>query len=124
MSKLAKAVMAGQKDRRILQELGPLFNNTFDLKEDFSTFAHTRWAKTYRVEARFGAQVVVDEVEELKNPNALSFAVESCKRQIIHAVFGEFQEDIRLIEGALWERKFDEARTLLMDMERKMFTTE
>lgn len=124
MSKLAKAVLARQTDRHIHQQLGPLFNNTVDIEENFSTFVPTHWAKTYRIEARFGVQCVVDESEELRDPNALSHAVQSAKRQIIQAVFGEFQEDIRLIEGALWERKFDEARSLLMSMERKMFEVE
>ena len=124
MSKLAKAVMARQTDRKVLMDLGPVFNNTVNIKEEFSTIAHARWGKMYRIEARFGAQVIVDELDEIKNPNALSFAVESCKCQIVHAVFGEFQEDFRLIESALWERDFDKSRTLLSDMERKMFTTE
>jgi hypothetical protein len=60
-------------------------------------------------------------MEKLKNDNALIYAIERTKRQVIEAIFGEFRADFRNIERALYDSNIEEARVMFHALEDRMF---
>mgnify|MGYP003705306865 CR=1 FL=1 len=80
----------------------------------------------YKIGVTLGSSVMVTEQDmiEDKSGTALTQAITRTKRQIIEAVFGEFRTDIMMIERALYDHDFQKARSLLVQLEDKMFSTE
>lgn len=125
MSQLVKAVMAHDTgDRKVLdQKFSPLFADVFERKE-YTEQIHTidlQVGMKYRIGVTLGSQVIVSEFDTFQNKDALALAVERTKRSIVEAVFGEFREDMMRLQNAIYDRDFQTSRTLLTNLEQKMF---
>lgn len=118
MSKVVNAIMATKEDRRRLKQT-KLFQDVFAAREDIQTLAGTEIQ--YRIGVTLGAQCWVSETEKLKNDVAVDMAIERTKRQVIEAIFGEFRQDFRSIERALYDSNIEEARVMFHALEDKMF---
>lgn len=127
MSQLARAIVAtntGQR-REVRPNLSPLFLNIFDGKASIQEVSHTPNIQCqYRIEVRLGAECWVSHFETMTQDNSLLLAIERTKAQVIEAVFGEFRQDIRMIEQAVWNHDTETAGRLLHELERKMFSPE
>ena len=119
MSKVVNAIMATKEDRRRLKQT-KLFQDVFAAREDIQT-VNCGTEIQYRIGVTLGAQCWVDELEKIKNDDALVMAVQRTKRQVIEAIFGEFRADFRSIERALYDSNIEEARTMFHALEEKMF---
>jgi hypothetical protein len=119
MSKVVNAIMATQEDRRRLKQTN-LLRDVFAVREDIQTVAPGTEIQ-YRIGVTLGAQCWVSEVEKLKNDDAVVTAIERTKRQVIEAIFGEFRQDFRSIERALYDSNIEEARVMFHALEDKMF---
>ena len=119
MSKVVNAIMATQEDRRRLKQTN-LLRDVFAVREDIQTVAPGTEIQ-YRIGVTLGAQCWVSEVEKLKNDDAVVIAIERTKRQVIEAIFGEFRQDFRSIERALYDSNIEEARVMFHALEDKMF---
>lgn len=119
MSKVVNEIMAVKGDRHRLKQTR-LFQDVFTTREDIQD-VNAGTEIQYRIGVTLGAQCWVDEVEQLKSDYAVCNAVERTKRQVIEAIFGEFREDFRNIERALYDSNVEDARVQLHDMEKKMF---
>lgn len=127
MSQLARAILATDTDQRrlIRAKLSPLFLDTFIGKATSHEMTHTGdIAYQYRIEARLGATCLVPHLEVARDNNPLAHAINRTKAQVIEAVFGEFRQDIRMIEQAVWNHDTETAGKLLNELERKMFSPE
>lgn len=126
MSQLAKAILHSDTGERkhIPKGLSPLFQDVFDMREDWHTTYTPDVAKVYRIGVSLGSTATVPEHSSLKDSSALPEAIRRTKEQIIEAVFGEFRQDFRRIEKAIYDFKYEEAGQLLYQMERKMFGDE
>ena len=119
MSKVVNAIMATKEDRRRLKQT-KLFQDVFAVREEIQTLSPGVEIQ-YRIGVTFGAQCWVSEMEKLKNDDALEMAVQRTKRQVIEAIFGEFRQDFRSIERALYDGNIEEARVMFHALEDKMF---
>ena len=119
MSKVVNAIMATREDRRRLKQTN-LLRDVFAVREDIQTVAPGTEIQ-YRIGVTLGAQCWVSEVEKLKNDDAVVTAIERTKRQVIEAIFGEFRQDFRSIERALYDSNIEEARVMFHALEDKMF---
>lgn len=119
MSKVVNAIMATQEDRRRLKQTN-LLRDVFAVREDIQTVAPGTEIQ-YRIGVTLGAQCWVSEVEKHKNDDAVAAAIERTKRQVIEAIFGEFRQDFRSIERALYDSNIEEARVMFHALEDKMF---
>lgn len=119
MSRVVNEIMAVKGDRHRLKQTR-LFQDVFTVREDIQKVAAGTEIQ-YRIGVTLGAQCWVDEVEQLKSDYAVDNAVERTKRQVIEAIFGEFREDFRNIERALYDSNVEDARVQLHNMEKKMF---
>jgi hypothetical protein len=119
MSKVVNAIAATKEDRRRLKQT-KLFQDVFSIREDIQTLTAGTEIQ-YRIGVTFGAQCWINEVEKLKNDNAVEMAIQRTKRQVIEAIFGEFRQDFRSIERALYDSNIEEARLMLHALEYKMF---
>lgn len=127
MSQLVKAVVATDTGHRKLVQnkaFSPLFQDVFSRQEhvaevcDASMFT----AKMYKIGVTLGSQVAVSELDVVsQGGDVLHEAITRTKRQIVEAVFGEFREDFYRIEGAIYDRDFQKARSLLTEFQRKMY---
>lgn len=127
MSQLVKAVMAHDTgNREVLEEkFSPLFVDVFEKKEDIQErYDQMEVAKMYRIGVTLCSQVTVADYDMLKDKNALALAVERTKRSIVEAVFGEFRQDIMQLHNAIYDRDFQKSRTILTNLEYKMFNIE
>lgn len=124
MSQLAKAVLASDTGERKLLDgkFTPLFQDVFSMKE-YVLEDPVECAKIYQIGVTLGNKAAVSEFETLKHGDALTDAIERTRRSIVEAVFGEFRQDFRLLEGAIYDRDFLTARNLLVQLEDKMFST-
>ena len=119
MSKVVNAIMATKEDRRRLKQT-KLFHDVFAAREDIQTISPSTEIQ-YRIGVTLGAQCWVSEIEKLKNDDAVELAVQRTKRQVIEAIFGEFRQDFRSIERALYDSNIEEARVMFHALEDKMF---
>lgn len=119
MSKVTDAIMATKDDRCRIRP-AKIFQDVFNVREDIQTVTSGLEIQ-YRIGVTLGAQCWVGELERLKNDNALELAIARTKRQVIEAIFGEFREDFRAIERALYDSDIETARVQLHTMEQKMF---
>lgn len=119
MSKLVNAIMATKEDRRRLKQT-KLFQDVFAVREDIQT-TPTGAEIQYRIGVTLGAQYWISETEQLQDNNTLVIAIERTKRQVIEAIFGEFRQDFRSIERALYDSNIEEARVMFHALEDKMF---
>lgn len=120
MSKVVNAIMATKEDRRRFKQT-KLFQDVFNVREDIQE-VNAGMEIQYRIGVTIGAQCWVDD--SLKNKNgddAIEMAVQRTKRQVIEAIFGEFRDDFRSIERALYDSNIEEARIMFHALEDKMF---
>lgn len=111
-------------ERKVLGEkFSPLFADVFERKEHVEHVHTTEFevGKKYRIGVTLGAQVFVSEFDTFQNKDAIALAVERTKRSIVEAVFGEFREDMMRLQNAIYDRDFQTSRTLLTNLEQKMF---
>lgn len=113
-------------NRKVLEEkFSPLFVDVFEKKEDIQErYDQMEVAKMYRIGVTLGSQVTVADFDMLKDKNALALAIERTKRSIVEAVFGEFRQDIMQLHNAIYDRDFQKSRTILTNLENKMFNVE
>ena len=119
MSKVVNEIMAQKGDRHRLKQTR-LFQDVFTVREDIQKLKAGTEIQ-YRIGITLGSQCWVDELEQLKNDDAVTNAIERTKRQVIEAIFGEFREDFRNIERSLYDSNVEDARVQLHAMEKKMF---
>ena len=119
MSKVVNAITATKEDRRRLKQT-KLFQDVFAVREEIQTIRPGTEIQ-YRIGVTLGAQCWVSEMEKLKNDDAVELAVQRTKRQVIEAIFGEFRQDFRSIERALYDSNIEEARVMFHALEGKMF---
>lgn len=124
MSNLVRAVKALATDKRFANT-SQLFDQVVDIKSESTQpiIPAYRQVWEYKITATFGSKVKVF-IEESNPPVAINAAISNTKQSIIQAVFGEFRDDFRLVQKALWERDIEKAVTLLNAFEKKMFTDE
>lgn len=125
MSQVVKAIVATDTGERRVFPKGQsaLFQDVFKAVSTVTEYRHTVGSE-YRIGVQLGAKTWVSELETLQSKGALHHAIERTKRQVIEAIFGEFRQDFRMIEKAIWNHEMEEAGKLLHDMERKMFEAE
>jgi len=125
MSQVVKAIVAADTgDRRVVTKgLSPLFTDVFQTKSEwFEVRDETNSVtKVYRIGVKIGGQAMVTDYEYMTSDEALTSAVNRTKRQVIEAIFGEFRQDFRRIEKAIYDHDSESAGRMLYDMERKMF---
>lgn len=125
MSQVVKAIVATDSTNRklITKGLSPLFKDVFQPRSEISDVTDSRQfvAKEYRIGVQIGSQAHVVDHEYLKDPDALYEAIVRTKMQVIEAIFGEFRQDFRRIEKAIYDFNYEEAGKLLHAMEHKMF---
>lgn len=126
MSQVVRAITAQDTgDRKLLDSFTPLFRDVFAVKEDIYELRSPQdIAKVYRIGVTIGNQCSVSEYEQLSYEDALVEAINRTKRGVIEGIFGEFRTDLMQLENAIYDRDFLKARTLLMQLERKMFGVE
>lgn len=124
MSQVVKAIVATDTgDRKVLTKgLSPLFMDVFKAKSEIYELKDVQGvAKVYKFGVQIGSQAMVTDMDYLKGPDALTEAIKRTKRQVIEGIFGEFRQDFRRIEKAIYDYQYEEAGKLLHEMERKMF---
>lgn len=124
MSKLVSAVQSFDTgDRKVLRaKKSKLFDDLVKLESQvFEDKSTQEVAKIYRIGVKFGSQVMVTDVELMNNPDALTHAINSTKKSITEAVFGEFRPLIRQIYDALYDYDVEKARWVLNQLEVQMF---
>jgi hypothetical protein len=129
MSQIVKAIVAVDSgDRKVLPKgLSPLFTNVFNKREEWTetTTSTHDVVRLYRIGVTLGNTAAVNEHEVFKSGHSpLEEAVDRTKKTVIEAVFGEFRSDFRLIEQALYNYDYEQARFLLNKFEDRMFSTE
>lgn len=127
MSQLVKAIIAVDTGERkhIPKGLSPLFVDVFSGKSEWSTTYDEDIAKVYKIGVTLGCSATVSESTLIREGSTpLEEAVNRCKKQIIEAVFGEFRQDFRRIEKAIYDHNAGEAGRLLYEMEGKMYGTD
>ena len=127
MSQLVKAVMAHDTGNRAVLEnkFSPLFVDVFEKKEHIDqTYDQCLVGKRYRIGVTLGSHTIVSEFDMMQDKDALALAIERAKRSIIEAVFGEFRQDIMQLQNAIYDRDFQKSRTILTNLEDKMFSVE
>lgn len=122
MSQVVKAITATDTgDRRLIDSFSPLFRDVFSVKEQISELRGDEIAKVYKIGVTIGNQCMVSELEQMKYEDALTEAIKRTKRGVIEAIFGEFRQDMRHLENAIYDRDFAKARDALRQLEVKMF---
>lgn len=119
MSKVVNSIAATKNDRVRLKQ-SKLFQDVFAVREDIQTLKHGTEIQ-YRIGVTLGAQCWIDEAEQMKNGMAVEMAVQRTKRQVIEAIFGEFRQDFRSIEHALYDSNIEDARVMFHALEKRMF---
>lgn len=122
MSQVVKAITATDTgDRRLIDSFSPLFRDVFNVKEQIYELRGDEIAKVYRIGVTIGNQCTVSEDLSASHDNALTEAIKRTKRGVIEAIFGEFRQDMRHLENAIYDRDFAKARDALRQLEVKMF---
>lgn len=128
MSQVVRAIEAKDEGQRkiIRESFSQLFQDVFSVKEYTQDVRGTEGiAKQYRIGVTLGSQVWVNELDVLQEgTDALQEAINRTKRHVIEAIFGEFRQDLMLIEHALYDRDFQKARDYLRILHQKMFEIE
>lgn len=119
MSKVVNAIMATKENRHRLKQT-KLFQDVFAIREDIQTLNPGKEIQ-YKVGVTLGSQCWVDQSDLYKTDSALIHAIERSKRQVIEAIFGEFRQDFRSIERALYDSDIETARVMLHALEDRMF---
>lgn len=124
MSQLVKAIIARDTGSKKLHEsFSPLFKAVFNSQERITDSRTTSFeaAKIYEIQVTLGMRATVTESDAFQNSDALSEAILRTKKAVIEACFGEFREDFHLIQAAIYERDFQKARSLVTDLQVKVF---
>lgn len=112
MSRLANAIEHAQHDERYVAPVGFDITSTTTASDvGFDTLYH------YSIGVRLGRDVMLRR-EDLSQ---LDYIKERVRRDIIHWVFGEFQDDLIAIESAIWMRDFDKAKQAVDELRERMF---
>lgn len=118
MSQFVRAITACDTgDRKLIDSFSPLFREVFDLQQSIEDVTTTdiRAAKVYKIEVRLGSEVLVTEHSEIPD------AIRRVKQSVIEACFGEFREDFYRIQNAIYNRDFQKARSLVTDLQQRMY---
>ena len=99
----------------MFEDLVKLESQIFEDKSSYDV------AKVYRIGVKFGSQVMVTGTELISHPDALENAINSTKKSIAEAVFGELRPLIRQIYDALYDYDVEKARFVVGQLERQMF---
>ncbi len=127
MSQLVNAITyCDTKERKIVnkQRYSPLFEELVDVKASFTNTSNhnTLVAAVYDIAVKIGAKCLIDDSPDRNSEvDIIAEAVTRTKRQIIEAVFGEFRQDFRRIEKAIYDFNYSEAQKALYDFEQKMY---
>lgn len=126
MSNLVKAIVASDTGDRVFikKKCSKLFQNVFDIQEDYGTTYVPEIAKLYKIGVHIGATCAVPERLSAAEQDVYGAAIKRTKEQVIEAIFGEFRQDFRLVEQHLYNYDFEAAADALRNMEKKMFTAE
>jgi len=128
MSQVVRAIEAHDTgDRKLIKEsFSTLFQDVFNIKSQIKDLNGTEdVAKQYRISVTIGSQVHVSDLDLLQEGgDALEEAIHRTKRQVIEAIYGEFRQDLMMVERALYDRDFQKARDYLRILEQKMFGIE
>ena len=128
MSQVVRAIEAHDTgDRKLIKEsFSTLFQDVFNIKSHIQDVRGTEGiAKQYRIGVTIGSQVHVSDLDLLQEGgDTLEEAIHRTKRQVIEAIYGEFRQDLMMVERALYDRDFQKARDYLRILEQKMFGIE
>lgn len=113
MSKLAKAIDATTTGN--VREARDLKLNYLDITEETSIVSHYSLDKQYRIGVAFRQTIYISERDNFSD------AVLAVKRAMIEEVFGEFRPYIIEMQSALYVEDRARIRTLLAELENKMF---
>jgi hypothetical protein len=123
MSQVVRAIKAVDTGNRKYtpEQLSPIMSHAFQAKEQIEEVHELgEVLKMYRIEARMGAQVLVNERDAM-HADGIEKAIDRTRNMVIEAIFGEFRSHFRLIEAALYNYDYVTARQLLQNMETQMF---
>lgn len=126
MSKIAELITAKiTGDVKIVRALN--MNLTEVRKDSFEDNSHISMGtrRAYRIGVQLGATAYVDDSfpgdsQESKNQE-IQYAIETVKRGIIEEIFGEFRPIIREMAMATYDEDSRRLRSLLTQLEQKMF---
>jgi hypothetical protein len=128
MSQVVRAIETHDTgERKLIKEsFSTLFQDVFNIKSQIQDLRGTEdIAKQYRISVTIGSQVHVSDFDLLQEGgDALEEAIHRTKRQVIEAIYGEFRQDLMMVERALYDRDFQKARDYLRILEQKMFGIE
>lgn len=119
MSKVVNAIMAIKENNCRVKQT-KLFQDVFAVREAIQHL-HADTETQYRISVTLGAQCWTTDADIRNKDTALEMAIKRTKKQVVEAIFGEFREDFRNIERALYDSNLENAREMLYTLERKMF---
>ena len=116
MSKLAKAVEAYQSGDKRAAPNYTSFSHDSAKMPNSDMFVQTK----YRLEAKFGATVWIDDNVK-GSMDRVQWALEDVRKSIVEEVFGEFRGILNDMRVANHQSDSDRMRTLISELEYKMF---
>lgn len=120
MSKLVNKIMATRTNKtKAIAPTLKLFDDICTVEEHIQYNSST-FQNEYEIGIKFGNKCGVNDNDSINLPRA----IDSTKRQVIEAIFGEFREDMLMIERALHDRDNEKAMEALHVLRRKMFSPE
>ncbi len=75
-----------------------------------------------RVGTEYRIQVKMEMRGFVQNREEMNLMMQNARQALIHEMFGEFRPYFQLIDAAMWEYDFEEARRLLTKFQAEMFT--
>jgi hypothetical protein len=132
MSQVVKAITATPDDRRRVydKELSPIFTDVFEVKEQHDRApgyfdASLGTQLRYRIGVTIGNTVWIDDDDiSVDSSSKVIDAVQRTRKAVVEAIFGEFRGQFYRLEKALYDRDYEQARYLLAELERSMFSAE
>lgn len=124
MSQVIKAITAKPGDRKRVydKELSPIFTDVFNVKEDFTKNVGAMGVQTlYRIGCNIGMDAWIDD-PGVDGESSIEDALQRTRRAVIEAIFGEFRGQFYRIEKAFYDRDYEQARSLLNQLEVSMFS--
>lgn len=121
MSKIIEAVKATQTGKQIATD--PLFDSLAIVKSEFKKNSDYHVGTEHRISVTLGTNVIINESQTIRENSGeiITEAMKQIRKQIAEAIFGEFRQDLYLINQAIWNRDFYAANQILNDLEKKMF---
>lgn len=125
MSQIVNAIEAVDTgERKLFRKTlyTPLFEEVVDIK---STFKHdlSDILSVYKINVTLGNTCAINSSLSVHGDNLITEAITRTKRQVIEAIFGEFRQDFRRLEKAIYDQDYNLAGKLLYEFEDKMFSS-